>query len=82
MTAIKAMIQKAWETRREFRSEIGFSVPGVKHYDNPYYSNRPFSFAHLSVTGKACACRCAHCEGALLKTMIGATCPEAMHRVV
>ena len=82
MTAIRAMIQQAWETMREFGPEIGFSVPGVKHYDNPYYSNRPFSFAHLSVTGEACACRCAHCEGKLLQTMIGATCPEAMRRAV
>src|SRR4030042_1258480 len=82
MTAIRAMIQQAWETMREFGPEIVFSVPGVKHYDNPYYSNRPFSFAHLSVTGEACACRCAHCEGKLLQTMIGATCPEAMRRAV
>lgn len=82
MTAIRAIIQQAWETRREFRPEIWFSAPGAKHYDNQYYSNRPFSFAHLSVTGKACACRCAHCEGTLLQTMIGATCPEAMRRAV
>ena len=76
------MTQQAWKIRLAFGPEIGFSAPGVKHYDNPYYSNRPFSFAHLSVTGEACACRCAHCEGALLRTMIGATCPEAMRRVV
>lgn len=76
------MTQQAWKIRLAFGPEIEFSAPGVKHYDNPYYANRPFSFAHLSVTGKACACRCAHCEGALLKTMIGATCPEAMRRVV
>jgi lipoyl synthase len=82
MTAIRAMIQQAWETRQEFKSEIWFSAPGAKHYDNQYYSNRPFSFANLSVTGEACACRCAHCEGALLQTMIGATSPQAMRRVV
>ncbi|MDP2839472.1 MAG: radical SAM protein, partial [Syntrophales bacterium] len=82
MTALQAMMQQAWETRQEFKPEIWFSVPGARHYDNPYYSNRPFSFANLSVTGEACACRCAHCEGALLKTMIGATSPQAMRRVV
>ncbi len=82
MTALRAMIQQAWEARKGFKPEIGFSVPGVKHYDNHYYANRPVSFAHLSVTGEACALRCAHCEGALLKTMIGAACPEAMCRVV
>ena len=82
MTALRAMIQQAWEARKGFKPEIGFSVPGVKHYDNHYYANRPVSFAYLSVTGEACALRCAHCEGALLKTMIGAACPEAMCRVV
>lgn len=76
------MTQQAWKTRLAFGPEIGFSAPGVKHYDNSYYSNRPFSFAHLSVTGEACALRCAHCEGALLRTMIGTTCPEAMRRAV
>ena len=82
MTDLQAMIQQAWEIRQGFTPEIWFSVPGVKHYDNAYYSNRPFSFAHLSVTGEACACRCAHCEGALLKTMIGAANPQAMRRVI
>jgi uncharacterized radical SAM superfamily protein len=76
------MIQQAWKIRLAFGPEIGFSAPGVKHYDNPYYANRPFSFAHISVTGETCALRCAHCEGKLLQTMIGATCPEAMRRAV
>ena len=82
MTDLRAMVQQAWEIRQGFKPEIVFSVPGAKHYDNACYSNRPFSFAHLSVTGEACACRCAHCEGALLKTMIGAASPQAMRRVV
>jgi len=77
-----SMIQQAWKIRLAFGPEIGFSAPGIKRYDNPCYSNRPFSFAHLSVTGNACDCRCAHCEGTLLKTMIGVTCPEAMRSVV
>lgn len=76
------MIQQAWETRQKFQPEILFSVPGSKHYDNTYYVNRPFSFANLSVTGEACACRCAHCEGALLQSMIGTTSPQTMRRVV
>jgi len=82
MNDLRAMVQQAWEIRKEFKPEILFSVPGAKHYDNACYSNRPFSFAHLSVTGEACACRCAHCEGALLKTMIEAATPQVMHRVV
>ena len=82
MPAPLSIAQQAWEIRLAFGPEIGFSAPGVKHYDNRYYSNRPSSFAHLSVTGKSCACRCAHCGGTLLQNMIGATCPEAMRRVV
>ena len=82
MTAIRAMLQQAWETRQAFGQEIGFSVPGVKRYHSACYTNRPFSFAHLSVTGEVCACLCAHCEGALLKNMIGAANPEAMRRTV
>ncbi len=82
MTALQAMIQKAWETRQAFKPEIWFSAPGAKHYDNRYYSNRPFSFANLSITGEACACRCAHCGGALLQTMIAADNPQAMRMAV
>lgn len=78
----EAMISQAWKIRREFKPEILFAVPGVKHYDNPHYSNRPFSFANLSVTGEACSCQCAHCKGSLLSTMIGVENPQAMRRVV
>ncbi|OPY85833.1 MAG: biotin synthase [Smithella sp. PtaU1.Bin162] len=78
----EAMISQAWKIRREFKPEILFAVPGVKHYDNPHYSNRPFSFANLSVTGEACSCQCAHCKGSLLSTMIGVENPQAMCRVV
>jgi hypothetical protein len=82
MTNLGGMVRQAWEIRTGFKPEIRFSAPGSKHYDNPYYSNHPFSFANLSITGGACACRCAHCEGALLQTMIGATNPQAMRRAV
>ncbi len=79
---LQAEVQQAWEIRKNFKPEIGFFVPGAKHYDNAWYSNRPFSFVHLSVTGEACAGRCAHCNGALLKEMIATPSPQAMHDVV
>lgn len=61
---------------------IWFSVPGAKHYDNRYYSNQAFSFVNLSVTGGGCACRCDHCNGKLLDTMMAAVTPEIMRQVV
>jgi lipoyl synthase len=71
--------QQKGETRE---AQIRFSVPGAKHYDNRFYSNRPYSFAHLSITGDSCARRCAHCDGRLLKTMLGATSLEAMRGII
>jgi len=48
---------------------IGFAVSGIKHYENDAYKNNPISFGILSVTGDRCGCRCAHCDGSLLKCM-------------
>jgi len=55
---------------------IGLSVSGIKHYENDFYKNRPFSFAALSVTGQKCDCWCKHCGGNLLKSMCDASTPE------
>jgi lipoyl synthase len=82
MADIHAMIQKAWETRRTFAPEIWFSAPGAKHYENRYFSNHTHSFVNLSVTGEVCACRCDHCEGKLLQSMISTPTPMEMRRVV
>jgi lipoyl synthase len=76
---MRATIARNRETRRV---EIRFFVPGAKHYDNAYYSNRLSSFAHLSITGDSCARHCAHCDGRLLKTMLGVTSLEAMRGIV
>lgn len=76
------MIQEAWEIRQRFKPEIWFSAPGAKHYENRYYSNHNHSFVNLSVTGEACACRCDHCNGKLLQSMVGTPTPLEMRRVV
>ncbi len=82
MIDMEAFKQKAWETRQKFAPEIWFSAPGAKHYENQYYSNHANSFVNLSVTGEACACRCDHCDGKLLQSMIGTPTPMEMRRVV
>jgi lipoyl synthase len=78
----KGMSAARERDRETRRAEIRFFVPGVKHYDNRYYSNHPSSFAHLSITGDSCARRCAHCDGRLLQTMLGATSLEAMRKII
>lgn len=82
MTDLSAVVQKAWETRQRFEPKIWFSAPGAKHYENQYYANHIHSFVNLSVTGEACACRCDHCDGKLLQSMIGTPTPLEMRRVV
>lgn len=76
------LLKQAWEVRQNHVPIIWFSVPGAKHYDNRYYSNIRSSFVNLSVTGEACACRCAHCGGKLLQSMVPVTTPAEMRRVV
>lgn len=75
-------VQEAWEIRQRFKPEIWFSAPGAKHYENRYYSNHNHYFVNLSVTGEACACRCDHCNGKLLQSMIATPTPLEMRRVV
>lgn len=82
MIGPEKVIKQAWKIRQGFPPEIFFSVPGVKHYDNIYYKNRPFSFANLSVTGGLCTCQCAHCKGLLLENMIGVTSPQKMRSAI
>ena len=55
---------------------IGFSVSGIKHYENDFYRNKPSSFTALSVTGSSCSLCCAHCNGLLLLNMYDASSAE------
>lgn len=75
-------LQKAKEIRHHWDSRMWFSVPGSRHYETLFYSNRPYSFATLSVTGSQCACRCEHCNARLLHSMIPAETPVKMYRTV
>ena len=70
--------QMAWEIRQHHDPRIWFSAPGSKHYENSNFKNRPDSFANLSITGNACACRCEHCDARILQTMFPAETPEKM----
>jgi len=82
MPGLSNLMRQAWEIRQNHAPQIIFSAPGAKHYQNRFFANHRNSFVNLSVTGKACACRCAHCNGRLLETMIPTPTPEEMCRVV
>ncbi|SDE87970.1 radical SAM protein [Sporomusa acidovorans] len=57
---------------------IVFYVPGTRYYDNGLYQNHANSFVNISLTGAACECRCEHCQGKLLNSMISVTEPEKL----
>ncbi len=76
------LLQQAWKVRQNFDPVIHFFAPGAKHYYNRYYSNHANSFVNMSVTGKTCACRCDHCKGRLLETMVAVLSPREMRNVV
>jgi uncharacterized radical SAM superfamily protein len=82
VTGLETLVQKAWEIRQAFTPEIYFSAPGAKHYQNQYFQNHKNTFVNLSVTGSSCACRCEHCAGRLLQSMVATPTPEEMKQVI
>lgn len=82
MPGLSELMQKAWEIGRSHGDRIVFSAPGAKHYQNRFFKNSRSSFVNISITGKACACRCAHCRGKLLESMLPAATPQEMCRLV
>lgn len=74
--------QKTWEIRQQHDPRIWFSAPGSKHYESRSFRNTPHSFANVSITGNACACRCEHCNAGLLQTMLPARTPEKLRGLV
>ncbi|TAK35742.1 MAG: radical SAM protein [Chloroflexota bacterium] len=55
-------------------------VPGLVHYDTPFYKSTPNCFPGISVTGKECQLGCKHCRGKLLERMTPATTPESLYQ--
>ena len=74
--------QRAWTIRQQQDPRIWFPAPGSKHYESRSFKNCPYSFANVSITGNACACRCEHCDARLLQTMLPAETPEKMCGIV
>jgi len=64
------------------KQTVVFAVPGSRRYENDYFTNNPYSFANVSITGKECARGCAHCKGRVLEWMTPAPTPERLRLVV
>lgn len=82
MKDLNSIRTEAWKIRKAMEPIIWFSAPGAKHYSNHYYNNYSYSFVNLSVTAEKCCCRCEHCEGKLLESMVPTTSPEEMNRII
>jgi uncharacterized radical SAM superfamily protein len=66
-------------SRRHFSDVIYFSMPGMVHFDTPFYqATDPLRFPAISITGTSCHLSCEHCKGKLLETMIPATTPQRL----
>lgn len=48
------------------------------YYKTSHYQSKPSEFPTISITGKACALKCKHCEGKVLQTMHAATTPQKL----
>lgn len=65
-------------SRRNFGNTIHFYAPSMAHYDTSFYSSSVDRFPAISVTGRICQLKCAHCNGELLSNMIPATNPKEL----
>ncbi|NPV52776.1 MAG: radical SAM protein [Firmicutes bacterium] len=72
-------LEEAWRVRKaNFTDIIYFPVPSIIRYDTECYTNSPASFVPVSITGRACALRCDHCNGRILENMIPAATSGAL----
>lgn len=73
--AIELSRRLSW---RRFGKNIKFYVPSFAYYSNKAFKFNKFAFPSISITGNACALKCKHCDGRILKTMIPALTPNEL----
>lgn len=78
---LKPLFDEAYQISRSHRSNtLHCYVPGIVHYDTPFFKSTPQCFPGISVTGKDCQLHCKHCRGKLLERMTPATTPQALYQ--
>ncbi|MCF8563641.1 radical SAM protein [Alicyclobacillus tolerans] len=65
-------------SEQHFKREILFAAPSQKHYDTGAYQNERKAFRTISVTGRACALHCEHCDTKVLDDMLVANTPSKL----
>ncbi|MFQ6073774.1 MAG: radical SAM protein, partial [Candidatus Bathyarchaeia archaeon] len=80
---LKPLFNKAFKlSRTRFSDVIFFYVPGMVHFDAPFYrATDPNRFPGVSITGESCFLNCEHCRGRILRTMVSATTPQRLFKV-
>jgi len=86
LQANREELEEMMEVSRElswknFGRRIRFYAPGFASYKSFFFSSSPQLFPSVSVTGTACALKCKHCQGKLLRTMIPAFAPAELVEV-
>jgi len=71
---LEDLLSEGWKIRNEnFPPLLTVSTPSAKTYISDHHRNRRNSFVNISVTGKACALNCEHCQKNLLQSMVPVT---------
>src|SRR4030042_760075 len=80
---LKPLFDEAYRiSRSNFSNLIHFYVPGMVHFDTPFYkSSGTYGFPGVSITGRSCQLNCEHCRGRLLESMVPATTPQELYDV-
>ena len=79
---LRPLFDEAYQTSRSHLSNlIHFYVPGVVHFDTPFYKSTSHGFPGISITGRSCQLNCEHCRGKLLENMIPATAPQDLYDI-
>jgi len=79
---LEKLLDEAWRLSRDnFGWNVWFYAPSFAPYHHGRFAKARPLFPTISITGEACALRCDHCGGRLLKGMIPAPTPEKLLEV-
>ena len=79
---LEELLAEAWTVRQTlFPPVLRLAAPGARRYEIEGFGNNPHRFAAISLTGRACALRCEHCQGQLLESMYPAPTPQALREL-
>ena len=82
LSNLESLFNEAYQISRNRQpNTLHCYVPGMVHYDTPYFKSTPQCFPSISVTGNECQLNCKHCRGKLLERMTPAITPQTLYEV-